>query len=200
MPWTGSTSICGRLRAARGEVRVDLGAVDDQRVLERRPWRKAPRSALVLASASVGALPDDELAGLRLGRQRVAQRERAHLLRQVVRVAAHDRTHRAAAAAELRHARRAVTGAAGALLLVHLLAGAMDVGAPERLVVAGAGAWRAASAPCARSGPRAARGRRSSSLEFERARGRSVDRRDVEFHGRQSPLSPRRPPLRPRRQ
>ena len=67
----------------------------------------------------------------------MAQRQRAHLLGQVMRVAANDRTHRATAAAELRHARRAVTGAAGALLLVHLLAGAVDVRAAERLVVAG---------------------------------------------------------------
>ena len=37
-------------------------------------------------------------------------------------MAAHDRTEGASAAAELRRARRAVTGAAGALLLVHLLA------------------------------------------------------------------------------
>src|SRR5438477_12907117 len=41
------------------------------------------------------------------------------------------------AAAELRHAGRAVTGAAGALLLVHLLAGAPDVGAALHLVGAG---------------------------------------------------------------
>src|SRR6185312_2345762 len=67
-------------------------------------------------------------AVLRLRRQRVTQRQRAHLLGQVMRVAAHHRTEGAAAAAELRHARRAVTGAAGALLRVHLLAGAPDLG------------------------------------------------------------------------
>src|ERR1700754_2635418 len=65
------------------------------------------------------------------------ERERPHLLRQVGRMAAHPRTERTATAAELRHAGRAVTGAAGALLLVHLLAGAPDVGAPLRLVRAG---------------------------------------------------------------
>src|ERR1019366_6682491 len=41
-------------------------------------------------------------------------------------MAAHHRAEGASAAAELRHARRAVTGAAGALLRIHLLAGAPD--------------------------------------------------------------------------
>src|SRR5471032_331208 len=67
----------------------------------------------------------------------MAQRQRANLLRQRECVAAHHRTERAAAAAELRHAGRAVTRTAGALLLVHLLAGAPDIGAPLRLVGAG---------------------------------------------------------------
>src|SRR4029079_520433 len=62
---------------------------------------------------------------------------RADLLRQVGRVRANHRTERTATAAELRHARRAVTGAAGALLLVHLLAGAPDFGAALCLVRSG---------------------------------------------------------------
>ena len=62
------------------------------------------------------------------------QRERAHLLRQADGVAAHDGTEGPAAAAELRHARRAVTGAAGALLGIHLLAGAADFAAVLGLV------------------------------------------------------------------
>src|SRR5664280_3348622 len=41
-------------------------------------------------------------------------------------MAAHHRAEGASAAAELRHARRAMTGAAGALLRIHLLAGAPD--------------------------------------------------------------------------
>src|SRR4029450_3216844 len=65
------------------------------------------------------------------------ERKRPHLLRQVGRVRANHRTERTATAAELRHAGRAVTGAAGALLLVHLLAGAPDVGAALRLVRSG---------------------------------------------------------------
>src|SRR5260370_19777406 len=46
----------------------------------------------------------------------------------------HHRTEGTAAAAELRHPCRAVTRTAGALLLVHLLAGAPDFGAALGLV------------------------------------------------------------------
>src|SRR5215203_2500850 len=67
----------------------------------------------------------------------MAQRQRANLLRQVEGVRANHRTEGTAAAAELRHPGRAVTRTAGALLLVHLLAGAPDIGAPLRLVGAG---------------------------------------------------------------
>jgi len=45
--------------------------------------------------------------------------------------------NRASAAAKLRHARRAVAGAAGALLLVHFLAGAVNLRAAKRLMRAG---------------------------------------------------------------
>src|ERR1700758_258567 len=65
------------------------------------------------------------------------ERKRANLLRQVGGVRTHHRTEGAAAATELRHAGRAVTGTAGALLLVHLLAGAPDLGAALGLVGAG---------------------------------------------------------------
>src|SRR5579862_4266706 len=64
----------------------------------------------------------------------MAKRERADLLRQVGCMRAHDRTERTATTAELRHAGRAVTGAAGALLLIHLLASAPDFGAALGLV------------------------------------------------------------------
>src|SRR5215475_12817218 len=50
---------------------------------------------------------------------------------------ADHRTEGTAAAAELRHAGRAVTGTAGTLLLVHLLARAPDLGAALGLVGAG---------------------------------------------------------------
>src|ERR1700758_4709579 len=65
------------------------------------------------------------------------ERKRANLLRQVGGVRTHHRTEGTATAAELRHAGRAVTGTAGALLLVHLLAGAPDLGAALGLVGAG---------------------------------------------------------------
>src|SRR5690606_5792033 len=58
----------------------------------------------------------------------------ADLLGQVVLMAAHDRAVGLAAAAELRSARRMVTGAARTLLLVHLGAGARDLGATLGLV------------------------------------------------------------------
>src|SRR5579872_6249614 len=62
------------------------------------------------------------------------ERERAHLLRQIDRMAAHQRTEHPAAAAELRHALRTVACLAGALLRVHLLAGAVDLAAALGLV------------------------------------------------------------------
>src|SRR6201992_191111 len=65
------------------------------------------------------------------------QRQRPHLLRQIGGVGTNHRTERAATAAELRHAGRAVTSTAGALLLVHLLAGTPDIGAALRLVRSG---------------------------------------------------------------
>src|SRR5215212_240821 len=64
----------------------------------------------------------------------MAKRQRANLLWQIGRVRTHDRTECTATAAELRHPRRAVTCTTGALLLVHLLAGAPDVGAALGLV------------------------------------------------------------------
>ncbi len=59
----------------------------------------------------------------------MAQRQRADLLRQADFVAASMRTERTAAAAEQIDARRTVAGRTGALLPVHLLAGAVHVGA-----------------------------------------------------------------------
>src|SRR6187431_727464 len=84
MPWTGSTSMFGMLRAAMAKPSCS--------------WAPSMISALVR--------PRPEKCAT-------------------------------SAAAELRHPGRAVTGTAGALLLVHLLAGAPDVGATLRLVGAG---------------------------------------------------------------
>src|SRR5262249_14115473 len=63
--------------------------------------------------------------------------QRAHLLRQIGRVRAHHGAKGSAAAAELRHAGRAMASATRTLLLVHLLAGAPDLGAALGLVRAG---------------------------------------------------------------
>src|SRR5947207_10542587 len=76
----------------------------------------------------------DQAAVLCLGRKRMAKRQGANLLWQVDRVRTHHGTERAATTAELRHPGRAVTRAAGALLLVHFLAGAPDVRAALGLV------------------------------------------------------------------
>ena len=57
----------------------------------------------------------------------MAQRQGANLLGQIMGMAAHDGAECASTTTELGDARRTVTGAAGALLLVHLLAGARDV-------------------------------------------------------------------------
>src|SRR5229473_5900171 len=67
----------------------------------------------------------------------VAKRQRTNFFRQGKRVRAHDGAESTAAATELRHPGRTVTRAAGALLLVHLLAGAPDIGAALGLVRAG---------------------------------------------------------------
>src|SRR5437868_12409365 len=55
------------------------------------------------------------------------ERKRADFLRQLDGMTAHDRTESTTAAAELRNACRTVTSTAGALLLVHFLAGAVDL-------------------------------------------------------------------------
>src|SRR5215467_1704555 len=92
---------------------------------------------LGLGFLDLGVIDHDQAAVLGFRRERMLERQRAHLLRQVGRVRANNRTERTATAAELRHAGRAVTGAAGALLLVHLLAGAPDIGAALGLVRSG---------------------------------------------------------------
>src|SRR6202171_3040105 len=69
----------------------------------------------------------DQAAILGLRGERMTKRQRANLLRQSERVRAHHGAESTAAAAELRHPGRAVTRTAGALLLVHLLAGAPDI-------------------------------------------------------------------------
>src|SRR5262249_1544985 len=85
----------------------------------------------------LGRLDDDEIAVLGLGGERMLESHRAHLLRQIGGVGANHRAKGTAAAAELRHAGRAMASATRTLLLVHLLAGAPDLGAALGLVGAG---------------------------------------------------------------
>ena len=136
MPATGSTSMFGMLRAAVRTLGLDLGAVDDERVGEAELLELAAQR-LGLGFLQIERLDDDDAVVLGLGGQRVPERERAHLLRQADFMAARMRTERAATAAEQIDARRAVAGRAGALLAIHLLAGAMDVGAVLDRVRAG---------------------------------------------------------------
>jgi hypothetical protein len=74
-------------RERLGEVLVDLGAADEQRVGQPSVSRLAA-SALVLASASFSSSMMMIARSLGLGRQRMLEAKRADLLRQVVRMAA----------------------------------------------------------------------------------------------------------------
>src|SRR3981189_3034273 len=96
-----------------------------------------PHQRLGLGSFQRRGIDHDQAAVLGFRRERMAQSERTNLLRQRERMRPHDRTEGTATAAELRHAGRTVTSTAGALLLVHLLAGAPDVRTALRLVGAG---------------------------------------------------------------
>ena len=102
--------------------------------LVRPSFAKFADQRLGLGLGQLQLVDDDDASRLGLGRQRMLQAERAHLLRQVVLMAADDRAVGLAAAAELRSASRMVTGAARTLLLVHLGAGARDFGAALGLV------------------------------------------------------------------
>src|SRR5580704_17534167 len=92
---------------------------------------------LGLGGLERGRFNHDQAAVLDLGRERMTTRQRANFLGQSKRMRARPRAERTAAATELRHPVRSVTCTAGALLLVHLLAGAPDIGAALRLVRAG---------------------------------------------------------------
>src|SRR6185312_15162008 len=92
---------------------------------------------LGLGRFQLGRLDDDEIAVLGFGGERVLESQCAHLLRQVGGMGADHWAKGSAAAAELRHAGRAMASATRTLLLVHLLAGAPDLGAALGLVRAG---------------------------------------------------------------
>ena len=110
MPCTGSTSMPGMLRAARRKL-SSIAAPSMISALVRPRLLKRSASALVFGSAALASAMHDQLLALGLAGQRVLERERPHLLRQVVLVAAHDRPEGLAAAAELRRRLVAVTGA-----------------------------------------------------------------------------------------
>src|SRR6185312_16966931 len=99
--------------------------------------REVAQQGLGFGGLQPGRFDDDEVAVLGFGGERMLESECAYLLRQVGGVRAHHRAEGPAAAAELRHAGRTVASATRTLLLVHLLAGAPDLGAALGLVRAG---------------------------------------------------------------
>src|SRR5690606_28777678 len=111
-------------------------AADDQR--RAQPERlELRRQRLGLVAGRRDVVEDHQLAGRDLARQRRLERQLAHLLRQVNGVAAHHRAEDLGAAAELRRAQRALTGAPRALLPVRLLGRAADLADALGLVRAG---------------------------------------------------------------
>src|SRR5580704_2634362 len=109
------------------------------------------------------------------------ERQRADLLRQADLVAAGLRTERAAAAAEQVDAGGAVARRTGALLPVHLLAGAVDVGAVFHLV--GAGPTFGQLPHYATMNEIVARLEPKNSVRYrDRAGVLAVERRDLQFH------------------
>ena len=126
----------GMLRAARRKL-SSIAAPSMISALVRPSFSKrvGQRLGLRLLGARLGE--HDQLLALGLAGKRMLQRQRPHLLRQVVLVAADDRAEGLAAAAELRRRLVAVTGLTSALLLVGLLAGHADLAAGLGLVRAG---------------------------------------------------------------
>src|SRR5262249_49472416 len=85
-----------------------------------------------------GFVEHHDVAVLGLGRQRVLEAQRLHLLRQIELVAVHDRTHGLGAPDVERSGTRTVTGAAAALLRAGLLLRAVHFRAGQDLVIAAA--------------------------------------------------------------
>ena len=161
-------------------IRRELGAVDQQRVRQAELLELAAQR-LGLGVLHVQRLDDNDAVILGLGRERMLERQRADLFRQADLVAAGLRAERAAAAAEQVDPRRAVTRRAGALLPVHLLAGAVDVGAVLHLVRAGLALGQlphhaAMNEVGARLEPEDGVGHR------DRTGFLAVERRDLQFH------------------
>src|SRR5439155_4554605 len=133
-----------------------------------------------------GLVEHNDAAVLGLGRQGMLKRERAHLLRQIDGVAARGWSERTAATAEEVHLRRAVAGGAGALLLVHLLAGAVDLGAVLDVVGAALALGKLPDdAALQNVGARHEAEDRVQKLD--RTRCLAVKRHNLEFHVTRSP-------------
>src|SRR5262249_34691136 len=125
----------GNVARSGAEIRFDLGAVDNECAFKPK-LAELLRQRLCLCVFYGRLVEHDDATVLVLRQQSVLERERAYLLRQFGRMAAHNGTEGTTAAAELRYAGRAVTRAASALLRIHLLAGPPDFGAALRLVCA----------------------------------------------------------------
>src|SRR6202000_1686812 len=143
--------------------------------------REVTDQGLGLGGFELGIFDDDEIAVLGLGRERVLESHRAHLLRQVRGMRANHRPEGTAAAAELRHAGRAMASAARTLLLVHLLAGAPDLGAALGLVRAGL-ALVELPLHAARKDVLARLETKDLVRQLDRACGLAFERRYLEFH------------------
>ena len=119
------------------QVGIDFRPGDDQGVLQAELGQLDPQGC-GLRRGQRCTVQDHQRTVLGLGGQGVTQGQRADLLGEVDLVAAVHRTVRLGTADELGRFARAVTGATGALLLVHLLPGPGDFVAGLDLVRAGA--------------------------------------------------------------
>src|SRR5487761_1067561 len=126
-----------QIAGGAGEALLDARSVDDQYRVPAERVEPLPQQP-GLGLGDMGGVDDDQLAFAVLGRQRGLEAEPADLLLQAEFVAAHDRSEDARAAAELRRAQAALTGAPGALLPVGLARGAADIADPLGLVGSGA--------------------------------------------------------------
>src|SRR5271163_2216309 len=108
------------------KILVDRRAVDNQHRIPAEHRQSTPQR-LGLGFFGPGGVDDHELALAVLRRQRGLEAESAHFLLQIEGVTAYDRAKNPGAAAKLRRAQAALTGAARPLLLVGLFGRALDV-------------------------------------------------------------------------
>ena len=131
----------GRFAAERRSGSSLAGATTRTRRAWPSPAPSASRTAtnaLVCGSSVMPKLVDDaDRVVAELGGQRGAERDPAHLARQLLLVGARVRAEHDAAAAVVRRGARALARAAGALLAVRLAATAADLAAGLRVVRAG---------------------------------------------------------------